>query len=289
MVRWGRYRSQAWIGLLLGTVLLAMQPPCAVNAVPHRAPLFLPGDPHHAHAAPHAVLSKAAFLTLLGSGFLTGLSHCLGMCGPLVGAFAMRRRAARQELAAPLVLFQLGRLATYSIVGVMAGALGAVFATAVHAWQGVFAMGMGLLAVGMGLSLLGYLPLQKGLVKLMPLHIFHTWMTARMTSTHPAAPFMLGLANGFLPCGPVYAVAALAAMSADPFQGGSLMLLFGFGTLPFLLATGFSLAFVSMRLRQGLYRLAAMMVVGVGVQLTLRGLALHGYISHLAIGRVMLW
>lgn len=67
------------------------------------------------------------------------------------------------------------------------------------------------------------------------------------------------------------------------------MLIFGLGTLPSLLGFGFSASLLSLQFRGYLYRVAAVLVIVVGLQLTLRGLALYGQIPHSTIGSVMLW
>jgi hypothetical protein len=235
----------------------------------------------------HATAS--GFFVLLGVGLLTGFSHCIGMCGPLVGAFTMHHRAEKHEISMPLALFQTGRLTTYTLLGSLAGSAGSVLAAAVRDWQGVLAVALGVLVVLLGLGLLDLFPLQRWLASAAPARVVSRWIRRGMTSQHPAAPFGFGLANGLLPCGPVYAMALLAATSGDPLKGASIMLVFGLGTLPALLGFGFSAAFLSHRLRTPLYRVAAILVVIVGLQLTLRGLALHGHISHTAIGGIMLW
>ena len=74
-----------------------------------------------------------------------------------------------------------------------------------------------------------------------------------------------------------------------PLKGATIMLIFGLGTLPAMLGIGLSISQLSLRVRSSLYRLAAMLVVLVGIQLALRGLALNGQVAHAAIGRVMLW
>lgn len=232
---------------------------------------------------------QTSFFVLLGAGLLTGLSHCVGMCGPLQGAFSMRQRAMRQEISTPLVLYQAGRLTTYTLLGAIVGGVGAVAAAWLHVWQGIFSVALGLSAVLLGLGLLGLFPLQAWLTTLMPLQRIGQWIRKGMTSPHSAAPFALGLANGLLPCGPVYAMVLLAALRRDPLQGASLMLIFGLGTLPVMLALGLSSMLLSHRLQSRLYRVAALLVVAVGLQLTLRGLALHGQIPHTALAGIMLW
>ena len=238
--------------------------------------------------AEHPTMASS-FFVLLSAGLLTGLSHCVGMCGPLVGAFALRRRAAGQEISTPLVLFQLGRLTTYLLLGLILGTTGYALAAVIRDWQGLISIVLGFLMLLLGLSLLGLVPLQHWILSTALARAVTGSMKPLMTSSHLAAPLALGLTNGLLPCGPVYAMALLAAMSGDPLKGASIMLIFGLGTLPAMLGLGYSASLLSVRLRSNLYRLAAILVVIVGLQLSLRGLAVSGQISHAAIGSVMLW
>lgn len=237
----------------------------------------------------HPTAMTTGFFVLLGAGLLTGLSHCLGMCGPLVGAFALRRRAARQELSSSLVLFQTGRLTTYALLGLLMGSLGYMLASAIRSWQGVLSVVLGVFVILLGLSLLGVLPFQRWIVSTKLAALVSGWIKHLMDSKSQLAPFGLGLANGLLPCGPVYAMALLAATGGTPLRGAMVMLIFGLGTLPAMLGVGLSSSMLSVGLRSHLYRVAAVLVVIVGVQLTMRGLALGGQIAHGAIGGVMLW
>lgn len=240
--------------------------------------------------ADHSILSASSgFFVLLTAGLLTGLSHCVGMCGPLVGAFAMHRRTERKEISTPLALFQMGRLTTYVALGALVGSAGYLLASLIRDWQGLLSATIGLVTIVLGLSLLGLLPFQHWLASTGLARRVGTWIRRLITSNHPAAPYGLGLANGLLPCGPVYAMALLAAATGNPWRGAGLMLLFGLGTLPTMLGVGFSASLLSIGMRSYLYRVAAVLVVFVGLQLTMRGLALGGQIPHTAIGSVMLW
>lgn len=281
------------VGFELGVVLVVLS---ACNQQPHwsssnqatLAALNI-ADAGSVCTIDHAATMASSFFVLLGAGLLTGFSHCIGMCGPLVGAFAMRRRVERKELSTPLVLFQSGRLTTYGLLGLAAGLVGSVLVTVVRQWQGAFSIGLGLVVLLLGVGLLGLFPLQRWIAGLAPARQIGRGIKHWMASDHPAAPFGLGMANGLLPCGPVYAMAVLAAASGDPLRGASLMLIFGLGTLLPLLGFGFSASMLSLQLRGTLYRVAAVLVVLVGLQLTLRGLALYGQIPHSSLGSVMLW
>jgi sulfite exporter TauE/SafE len=237
----------------------------------------------------HPTVMSASFFVLLSAGLLTGLSHCVGMCGPLVGTFTMRRKAVKQDVSTSLVLFQSGRLTTYVLLGLLMGTTGQFLASTIRNWQGVLSAALGLIVIIMGLSLLGLLPFQRWIASTGLARIVGGWIKQLMGSSHPAAPVGLGLANGLLPCGPVYAMAVLAATSGNPLRGATVMLIFGLGTLPAMLGLGFSTSLLSVKLRSNLYKVAAILVVFVGLQLTMRGLALGGQIAHGAIGSVMLW
>lgn len=239
----------------------------------------------------HPLADELSFFLLLTTGLLTGLSHCIGMCGPLVGAFALRRRTQRQEVSTPLLLFQTGRLTTYVLLGAGLGLAGGLVEAGAfwQGWQGGLSVILGVMMVLLGLSLLNILPMPPWLASLALARLVSGWLKYWLSSSQPVAPFALGLVNGLLPCGAVYAVGLLAATSGNPLKGASIMLIFGLGTLPALLGFGLSTAWLSVRWRSGFFRAAALLVVVAGVQLTLRGLAANGQLPHAALGNVMLW
>ncbi len=285
MVRWkSTIRAGAGLAMLL-LITTACNPQWTQNQATFVAMDLMDGSTCVVDHTP----TSTTFFVLLGAGLLTGLSHCVGMCGPLVGAFAVRRRAVSNDISSSLVLFQTGRLTTYILLGVVLGATGQIFAAVIHNWQGVVSISLGLLMALVGLSLLGLFPLQKWITSVSFTRTVSGWVKQLMSSNHPAAPFGLGLANGLLPCGPVYAMALLAATTGNPLRGATIMLIFGLGTLPAMLAMGFSTSLLSIRLRSHLYRMAAILVVLVGVQLALRGLAFSGQLPHATVGSVMLW
>lgn len=230
-------------------------------------------------------------MLLLTTGLLAGFSHCVGMCGPLVSTFVMHRRQQRTEVASPLLTFQFGRLTTYVLLGLLAGAFGAAVRLTVIAqgWQGMMSIVIGLLMLGAGLNLLGWWPAHLSLLPARLLYKVNAWIRSAMTKQHPAANFALGLSNGLLPCASIYTVLLLAATTGGPLRGALTMFIFGLGTLPAMLGVGLFAAQVSLRLRSQLYRVAAMLIVLVGVQLMLRGLAQGQHVAHFTIAGVVLW
>lgn len=243
------------------------------------------------------------YLVLFVTGLLTSLGHCVGMCGGIIVAYAMQQRQGRPgrpwQLSGPFVRYHAGRLTGYAILGAGFALLGSLAAQVigpvadVQAWIALLAGG---LMVVLGLGLVGVLPTRRWVEGIGLGHWVTNTMRRLLAARSWRGQFGLGLANGFLPCGPVYAVAVSATALAGPalnvqsvLPGVLAMLAFGLGTVPALLVLGYGASTLNVRLRGRLFRLAAVLVTLVGVQLMLRGLAALGVAPHLVIGPVMVW
>jgi hypothetical protein len=184
-------------------------------------------------------------ITLL-SAFVIGLlgsTHCLGMCGGIVGALTLGVRASSPAALMPYLLaYNLGRIASYALAGALAGALGAQLLQLVSPAQaqsigrlisGVFLLAFGLYLTGWwrGLGVLERLG-AKLWSRLEPLG------RRLLPVRRPQQALALGLLWGWLPCGLVYAALAWSFASGDTGRGALQMLAFGLGTLPMLLAMG---------------------------------------------------
>ena len=204
---------------------------------------------------------------LLSAAFMLGLFgslHCVGMCGPLMLA-AGAGRDWRGALG-----YQLGRMLTYSLIGLLLGGLG---------WGlGLQQAQRGLaVASGVGLLLVGVLRLQPDAWLLRwpaygrLLLASRRWVGRRSEGRGLWLRFGLGCCNGLLPCGMVYVAAVGAANAGGAGAGALFMGAFGAGTLPLLgvlLLTG-------QRLRPALtgrlLRLSPALVVACGLLLLWRG------------------
>jgi sulfite exporter TauE/SafE len=89
-----------------------------------------------------------------------------------------------------------------------------------------------------------------------------------------AGLFTIGLLNGFLPCGPVYAALAAAIATGGIMSGSLFMFLFGLGTLPFLLTISLIGNLISINLRKKLSKLVPITIVIIGLLFVLRGMGL---------------
>ncbi len=185
----------------------------------------------------------------LVSAFLLGLlgsTHCLGMCGGIVGAltFGLREdiRSSPTRLAPYLLAYNLGRIASYVMAGALVGFLSAQIlhiappATARLAAKII----TGGFMIALGLYLAGWWPGLSALERLGG----KLWIRIEpygrrfLPVNHPAKALALGLVWGWLPCGLVYSALAWSLAAGDAVQGAALMLAFGLGTLPMLLAMG---------------------------------------------------
>ena len=186
---------------------------------------------------------------LVVSAWLVGAlggAHCLAMCGGLLGAIGARDAACAQPLLPARVLvwrqaaYHAGRIATYALLGSAFGAAGAAMLGVVDLLPVQRALyvvaNVVLLALGAGLvvRMHGGVALQRaGLTAFAPL--LRTLQP--LLRRHDAAGrIAMGFAWGLMPCAMVYGVLPLALLSGGAWQGGAVMLAFGLGTLPNLLA-----------------------------------------------------
>ena len=168
---------------------------------------------------------------------LMGSGHCLGMCGGIAGAVGMSgpRRNGAQGIAYSL-LYNLGRIASYTTAGFLVGSLGTWLGDAFHIgpWAAVLRAITGLLMLGIGLQLaLNWRGLRKiealgGRLWKLISPLAHKLLPPR----NPAQALGLGLVWGWLPCGLVYTMLAAAAVAGSGPHGAALMGAFGLGTLP---------------------------------------------------------
>ncbi|MCL6555014.1 MAG: sulfite exporter TauE/SafE family protein [Burkholderiales bacterium] len=216
---------------------------------------------------PEQTLLAAALVGLLGG------VHCVGMCGPLVAAFSLQRSPLPPRFSLYLAA-NLGRLASYTVAGALAGLLGAgsLFLRRLFPVELVlYGVANGMLVL-LGLYLMG---LNRWVT-----HIERAgaWLWRRLQPLlarclpirTPAQAFAAGLMWGWLPCGLVYSVLVTALASGSPATGALTMFAFGVGTLPNLLAMGWLAERLAVLVKARGFRVAA----GMGVTaLGLWGLA----------------
>jgi sulfite exporter TauE/SafE len=230
--------------------------------------------------------------------FLTGLTvslgHCIGMCGPIQAAFSLgqtRAGVTGWRLLPALLLYHGGRVLAYVAIGGVFGLVGAAtrFGDTTRTLQGGLSLLAGLLMLGVALGVMGLAPVRGWAEPDWGGGFVARRMQGWLGGTGLRARFGLGAANGFLPCGPVYAVALSAAAAAHVLIGMLLLGIYGLGTVPVLLVLGMASTRIPPRVRQGFYRVGGGLLLLLAVQLVLRGAATLGWIPHLHLGRFVIW
>jgi len=214
---------------------------------------------------------------------LLGSMHCIGMCGGFVAMYSLKKTDPRMSLVNH-VLYNLGRITTYALLGGLLGSLGsfAAYAGELRGIPGAVLLIAGMLMVLMGLNLSGILG-KGGLFELDDAagsNLFRAVFRNIVALDSAWGIFLLGLLLGFLPCGLLYPVLMIAASGNDPVSGMLLMIVFGLSTVPALLSFGVLMTHVSSRVRNILFRSAGVIVVLIGIRTVLRGMAFNGWISH---------
>jgi uncharacterized protein len=190
-------------------------------------------------------MHEFTYLTAFAIGLMGGV-HCIGMCGGIVSAlgFSVNRHsgATRLPLIKILLSYNFGRLFSYTLAGGLMGSIGWMASNwlQIHQIQLILQLFAAIFMLLLGLYLSGWWTVL--------VHVEHVgkfiwrWIEPLGKKFLPvnsmAEAFMLGLLWGWLPCGLVYSVLIWSVSAGSFEQGALLMLSFGLGTLPNLLAMG---------------------------------------------------
>lgn len=210
-------------------------------------------------------------LLALTLGFLGSL-HCMGMCGPLaLGVMHFGPKALSAQWA-HMLLYNAGRILAYILLGILAGTVGkAFFELGIQNFLTIF---LGILMVALFLYSVS---LEQFLLRSATFSILRNRMQAKLQSWMTAQgerPYVLGFANGLLPCGLVYLALAGALSQADLFDAALFMSLFGIGTLPALLLIMSGGMWIRSRIRPAWARVFPYLQLIMGVVLIYRGLSI---------------
>ncbi len=201
-------------------------------------------------------------------GFL-GSMHCVGMCGPIVFALP-KKEGNRLAYFWGGSCYNLGRAITYMLIGMIFGLLGQGFSmVGIHRWIGIGA-GLFMIAAGIFPKFYTLFSFEN--------NTFVRWIQKKIGRLFRfksyTALFTIGLLNGALPCGMVYAAIAAALALGNVIESGLFMLLFGLGTFPIMLLIFTTGSMVGMEFRKKMTKFASYILILLGVLFVLRGLGL---------------
>jgi len=236
---------------------------------------------------------------LLVIGLFTSV-HCIAMCGginlsqslgggktPLATA-RLRRSSATPlpgalpqtpfMLLLPGLLYNVGRLVSYTAVGFAVGALGSVI-TVTDLFRNIVLLLAGLFMIIMGLNMLGLFPFLRRLTPRLP-----QFLTKKIDEQKTGrGPLVIGILNGFMPCGPLQAMQLYALSTGSAIKGGISMFLFCIGTIPLMFALGAAGGILSgvkgSAFSRRAIQVGAILVAAMGVVMFSNGLSGAGFIS----------
>jgi sulfite exporter TauE/SafE len=205
-----------------------------------------------------------------GFGVVSSL-HCAQMCGPIVLSYSLASRGS----VASHVLYNTGRLITYSLLGAVAGTLGSALGLfgQLAGIEKVAMIVAGCLMLVAGFFMSGIAP-KSSLLRIEKIgvsRVFSMSITQLMTSSHPASKLGLGLLMGLLPCGLLYVALLKAVSTGDALSGALSMAAFAAGTAGSLLAVGLFSSAIRLRLGRWTTTFATVSVVLMGAFLVYRG------------------
>ena len=207
-------------------------------------------------------------------GMLTSI-HCVAMCGGINLSQCVPNAGIKNEKKTtnlrPGILYNTGRVISYTIVGAIVGALGSVVSFSGTA-KGIVAIIAGLFMVIMALNMLNLFPWLRKFNPKMP-KIFAKKINDQKKSN---SPLLVGLLNGLMPCGPLQAMQLYALSTGDPVKGALAMLAFSLGTVPLMFGLGAISSILSKKFTGKMMTASAVLVLMLGVFMFSNGLSLSG-------------
>ena len=212
-------------------------------------------------------LNGATYLVLFIVGLLTSL-HCVGMCGGIMLSQSIPKESTSKfDTIKPALLYNLGRVIAYTIIGGAVGAVGSVLSlslgmkSALQIFAGIFMIIMGANMAGFGLF-------RRFNIKL-------PWSACKVKNK-PKTPFFIGMLNGLLPCGPLQTMQLYALGTGSAFKGAASMFIFALGTVPLMLSFGAFSSLLNKNSTKKILKFSGVLVIVLGLIMGRRGLALAG-------------
>ena len=218
--------------------------------------------------------STMGFGMLFVIGLMTSV-HCIAMCGGINVSQCLSENKKFSGLSP--VMYNLGRVVSYTVIRFVLGFAGMLFGTGENLGvssiiQGLIKSFAGIYMVIMGVNMLGFVPQIKRLT-------FHLPNFIGKFRVKNSQPFVVGLLNGFMPCGPLQSIQLVALATGNPFTGGLSMFAFSLGTVPLMLGLGSLVSVLGKRFTDRMMTVGAVLVTVMGLAMVSQGASLTGMIK----------
>lgn len=209
------------------------------------------------------------------TGFFIGLLgsfHCIGMCGPIAIALPVFSKSEFQIILGR-ILYNFGRVLTYAFMGAMFGLFGSRLVLIGLQQQ---------VSIALGVVMLVYVLMPRKYktkfastkIYLIIVGFIKENFSKLYRVQNNRSLFIIGILNGFLPCGFVYVALAGAISTGDFISGSLFMALFGIGTMPIMLGASMAGKYLTVNLRSKITKLIPVFTFILAIIFILRGLNL---------------
>lgn len=213
------------------------------------------------------MLQNASYGVLFVIGLFTSI-HCVGMCGGIMLSQSLTIGSKdNTEALMPSILYNLGRVIAYTLLGGIIGAVSSVFSLSIMAQAGIQILA-GCFMIIMGFNLAGF-KFFRGITLKLP-------KSSCKERGNGRSPFIVGLLNGFIPCGPLQTMQLFALGTGSAMQGALSMFIFALGTVPLMLVFGALSSFLSKGYTKKILKVSGVLVIVLGLIMGNRGFALAG-------------
>jgi sulfite exporter TauE/SafE/plastocyanin domain-containing protein/copper chaperone CopZ len=226
--------------------------------------------------------ASIGYAMLFVVGLLTSI-HCVAMCGGIalsqsvkeLGPINEGEREGRRGRIRPALLYNAGRVLSYTLIGGLVGGLGAAFSFSPTA-KGLIAGLAGLFMVVLGLRMLGVLKRLPRLGAVLPARL-RAAGASLSGALRDRGPFAVGILNGLMPCGPLQTMQLYALGTGSILTGALSMFLFSAGTVPLMLLFGLTATLLPRRFVPVMVKASAVLVMFLGVVTFGRAASLAGF------------
>lgn len=230
--------------------------------------------------------SGMSFGMLFAIGMITSV-HCIAMCGGISLSQSIPKQKSHikmpepgQKALLPPLFYNLGRVCSYTLTGFILGSIGMFLGgsgTGVSLFfQGIIKILAGIWLTIMGINLLGIFPWFRALSLHTPLGFSKI---AGLGAGKKRGPFIIGLLNGLMPCGPLQSMWIVALASGNPFTGAVSMLMFSLGTVPLMLGFGSIVSLMCRKYTNQVMKAGAILIAVMGLSMLTQGVVLSGLLS----------
>ncbi|MBU2523076.1 MAG: sulfite exporter TauE/SafE family protein [Nanoarchaeota archaeon] len=214
---------------------------------------------------------NASLLLIFAVGLLTGF-HCISMCGGFVVSYTTKNALRGHKSLKQHLVYGGSKVLSYSVIGFLFGLIGGIFSFSTKL-RGTIGILAGIFMVFYALSMMGIGFFRK-------FQFNPKFLTNIATKSHSGpfkGPMLTGLLNGlFIACGPLQAMYLYAAGTGSAMQGALALAVFGLGTLPVMFGFGSLTTLISHKTTTKILKIAAIIVLILGLITLNRGLALAG-------------